>query len=56
MARLRQCTYRVRRSFERTRKNVHANLEIPLISKILEKYFTEVFYSYFIETSFAVHL
>ena len=34
----------------------HAKFEIPLISKIIEKYLKEIFYYFFIETSFAVHL
>ena len=34
----------------------HAYFEIPLISEILERQFTEMFYYYFIETHFVVHL
>ena len=37
------------------KKNVHLNLEITLISEILEIYFTERFCYCFIETSFVVH-
>ena len=37
------------------KKNVHLNLEITLISEILEIYFTETFCYCFIETSFVVH-
>ena len=33
------------KALEHTQKNVHANFEIPLISKILERYFAEIFYS-----------
>ena len=40
------------KAFQRTPKNVHANFEIPLISKIFAIYFTGMFYSYFIEISF----
>ena len=35
-------------SMEHTQKNMHGNFEIPLISKIFERYFTETFYHCFI--------
>ena len=31
------------KALQHTQKNGHANFEIPLISKILERYFTELF-------------
>ena len=43
------------KAFELTRKNVHAKFEILLISKIPERYCAEMFYYYFIETSFVFH-
>ena len=43
------------RALERTRKNVHANFEVLLNPKILESYFTDMFYYCFIETRFIVH-
>ena len=37
-------------------KNMHANFETLLISKILMKYFAEMFYYCFIKASFVVNL
>lgn len=42
----------VRAMYAKTLERV--NFEIPLILKILVRYFTEVFYYYFIETSFVI--
>ena len=46
------------KAFEQTWKKLHTNFEIPLISKILDGKFTEMFYFYFTftETSLVVHL
>lgn len=38
------------------KKNMRTNFKIPLISKNLEGYFTEMFYYCFIGTYFEVHL
>ena len=38
------------KGLERTRKNKHTNFAIPLISKALKNYFTEILYYCFIET------
>lgn len=41
------------KAYKRThKKNMHANFEILLIFKILIRYFTEMFYYYFIKTCF----
>ena len=44
------------KALERTQKNLATNFEIPLISKILERYFTEMFCYCFIETSVVVYV
>ena len=44
------------KTLEHTQRNVLANFEIPLIFKILGRYFTEMFYYCFIEISFVVCL
>ena len=44
------------KALQHTQKNRHANFEIPLIFNILERYFMEIFYYFFTETSFVVHL
>ena len=47
------CTQKL---FNLHEKTCMTDSEISIISTILERYFTEMFYYCFIETSFAVHL
>ena len=44
------------KAVECTRKNGNANFDIFVVSKVLERYFTKLFYYCLIETSFVVHL
>ena len=43
------------KAVQHTWKNGNANFDIFVISKVLERYFTELFYYCFIETYFVVH-
>ena len=44
------------KALELALSKTYAKFEIPVISKILDRHLTEMFYYCFIETSYVVHL